>query len=530
MEGAKQKVGGDALDIGLMSFTRAARQEAADRAGKAWNIDPDILTKDGWIRTGHSICYRQLGVQSGQMITDKKSDLQWLADTFGVRLSTNIDDESANQVWIGDARVAWSLNAWQYHRVTLMPLDEVVRRMRERDDEDAQDISEVQSVAEKYETQKRLDDRYDFTDLLLRFAGVSCSPKYGVSVGKPEGELPPVKTWLFDEQQDASPLLDLVCRRLMEGPKIKYAYAVGDPFQSIYGFAGSSSACFLGWNVVKERTMPKSYRCPAAILAKGEECLLKMTPAGNYWDRGVAPSDGEGNILHHEDMEEMTQIIKGDEDWLFLARTNYQASRIHAYLGSIAVPCRSTKAQDEPTSKHVGMAALYKLEKNEPISGEEWTKAVAILPSRTKDSEIIKRGMKKKWADEDYVKQWDVIFPNDIQQIGGTEALAAAIQSGDWCGLVDHGRSWRKSAEKYGAKLASTPRIRVGTIHSAKGMEAENVAVLTTTSLRVQRSASFEDQYNEECRLAYVAVTRSKRNLHIIDEAGLNKPRMEAFG
>jgi len=117
----------------------------------------------------------------------------------------------------------------------------------------------------------------------------------------------------------------------------------------------------------------------------------------------------------------------------------------------------------------------------------------------------------------------------DIEKIGGTTLLCDAIKKGEWCKLVDHGTAWRESAIKYGTELTSSPRVRVGTIHSSKGMEAENVAVLTTTSKRVQQSESFEEQANEECRLAYVAVTRSSRNLHIINEGGFRTPRMEAL-
>jgi|DEB0MinimDraft_6_1074348.scaffolds.fasta_scaffold02926_4 superfamily I DNA/RNA helicase len=527
MEGAKAATGGDPTSIGLLSFTRAARQEAAERAAKAWSVPPEMLTQEGWIRTGHSICYRQLGVESKQMISESKADQTWVANQFGVNLSTSVDSDSCNQVWIGDARVSWSLNAWQYHRVTLLPLDEVVRRMS--DDPDAQDISEVQLVADHYETAKRANDRYDFTDILMRFAGVSCSPRHGVSRVTPEGELPPVKTWLFDEQQDASPLLDLVCRRLIEGPKVKYAYAVGDPFQSIYGFAGSSSACFLGWKVVKERTMPKSYRCPAEILELGEKCLRRMTAAGKYWDRGVEPSGGDGEISEWSDLEDLTNVIDGKDDWLFLARTNFQASRIMGYLSSIGVPYRTTKSSGVPSTKQIGMSALYKLERDEPIGGDEWIRAISLLPSRSREGEMIKRGTKKKWNETDESLKWDFILREDIEKIGGTTLLCDAIKKGEWCKLVDHGTAWRESAIKYGTELTSSPRVRVGTIHSSKGMEAENVAVLTTTSKRVQQSESFEEQANEECRLAYVAVTRSSRNLHIINEGGFRTPRMEAL-
>lgn len=527
MEGALPSVGGDPNAIGLMSFTVAARQEAAERAAASWNVPVESLTRQGWIRTGHSVCYRQLGIAAGQMISDSKADLEWLANVFGVRIQTTLDDESGKQAYIGDERVAWSLNAWALHRVTLKPLDEIVLWMRKADDGNGQDVSEVISVAEKFESAKRLDDRCDFTDLLLRFAGYSCSPKHGISRVTPEGELPPVKVWLFDEQQDASPLLDAVCKRLVSGPDVRWCYVVGDPFQSIYGFAGSSSQCFLAWPAQKQRIMPKSYRCPAPILAMGEECLKRMTPTGGYFDRGVSPADHDGTIEYADDLQDVE--ISADEDWLLLARTNYQATRLAGYLTSLGVPFRGTKSHTDPTSRMIGMAALWKLENGETISGKEWSRAVELLPSRSASCEMLVRGSKKRWKDEDEQRRWDAIFHEDLKDIGATDHLVSAIGSGDWVKLVDHGLKWRNAAKKWGVERAMMPRVRVGTIHSAKGMEAENVLLWTTTSARVEQSSREEVQYNEECRLAYVGVTRTKRNLHIVTEGGRMTPRMKGL-
>ena len=530
MESALPGVGGDPHAIGLLSFTRAARQEAAERAASAWRLPVESLTRDGYIRTGHSVCYKQLDVQAGQMITDKKADLEWLANGFGVRLSTSIDDDNGNQVFIGDERVSWSLNAWNLHRVTLKPLDKIVEHLRRMGDE-CQDITEVVSVAEKYESLKRLDDRYDFSDLLLRFAGIRCSPKHGIDKVTPEGELPPVQAWLFDEQQDASPLLDAVCKRLISGPMVKWCYVVGDPFQSIYGFAGSSSECFLAWPAEKQRIMPKSYRCPAAILQFGEECLKKMSPSGGYFDRGVEPADHEGRVERLEDFEDIGSVIKGDEDWLLIARTNYQASRLLGLCAALGIPARSVKAPEEPTTRQRGLAALYTLEKGGMVPGKDWAAAVSLLPIKDRaGEECLTKGTKTRWKGNDETEQWDVVSLDDMEQIGGTKHLAGKISSGDWQMLVDYGVNFRKAAVKYGLDRAMRPRIKTGTIHSVKGMEADNVIVLTTTSRRVEDSARLsEEQSNEECRLAYVAATRAKKRLVIVNEGGRTTPRMEAL-
>ena len=529
MQGALPGVGGNPHAIGLLSFTRAARQEAAERAASAWQVPVESLTRDGYIRTGHSVCHRQLGIQAGQMITDKKADLEWLANGFGVRLSTSIDDDNSNQVFIGDERVAWCLNVWNLHRVTLKPLDKVVEWKRRIDDE-GQDISEVISVAEQYESLKRIDDRCDFSDLLLRFAGIRCSPKHGISNVTPEGDLPPVQVWLFDEQQDASPLLDAVCKRLISGPLVRWAYVVGDPFQSIYGFAGSSAECFLGWPVQKQRIMPKSYRCPAPILRLGEECLRRMTPAGGYFDRGVEPADHDGVIERREDFEDIGPLLNGDDDWLLIARTNYQASRLLGLCASLGIPARSVKAPDEPTLRQRGLAALFSMEQGDMVSGRDWAAAVSLLPIKTRDgSEMLTRGTRTRWKNEDEMQEWDAVSLVDLPQIGGTPQLSKMIASGEWQTLVDYGGNFRKAAKKYGLERAMRPRIRTGTIHSVKGMEADNVVVLTTTSKRVAWSAMEEGQHNEECRLAYVAVTRSKKRLVIVNEGGRTTPRMEAL-
>ena len=51
--------GMDPLDIGFVSFTKAACREAAERAGERFGIKPHVLEQQGWFRTIHSICYRQ---------------------------------------------------------------------------------------------------------------------------------------------------------------------------------------------------------------------------------------------------------------------------------------------------------------------------------------------------------------------------------------------------------------------------------------------------------------------------------------
>lgn len=519
MESALPKLGNDPLRLGFASFTRAARAEAVGRASAAWGVAPGLLDGEGWFRTVHSTCKRCLEVQPGQLIGGSAADTEWISNALGVRVSTTIDDETGRQKFVGGVEGA-ALTCWDLARSTLQPLEEVVRRSRRLDD-NVPDFAAVVRISERYELAKRLEDRLDFSDLLLRFAGIRVSATDGVDRISPEGELPPVEAWLFDEQQDASPLLDAACKRLVSGDSVRWCYVVGDPFQSIFNFAGSSSECFLGWPAEKERMMPKSYRCPAPILALGERCLRRMYRG--YFDRKVAPADHDGRILE-VDVEYPVNVAKPDEDWLFIARTNYEASRLYASLHAAGKPARWVKQPEGVSVRGQGLAALYALEKGKQISGAEWGRAMELLPSVNKAKEpMLARGSKSGWSKQ--VDDWDVIFPNELDQVGATAPLIEKIHSGEWCGLVDRGDEWRRHAEQWGSDLASNSKIRVGTVHSVKGMEADNVAMLTTISKRVEQGREdCHDQHDEECRIAYVGVTRARRNLYVINEHRYGKP------
>lgn len=529
MEGALPKLGNDPLRLGFASFTRAARAEAVSRASAAWGVPPSLLEQDGWFRTVHSTCKRCLGVRPGQLIGDTQKDVEWISNALGVKISTQLDDEAGRNRFIGDPVVAASLNCWALAKNSLLPVEEVVRRMRQVDD-DVPDFAAIVRVAERYEMAKRLDeDRLDFADLLMRFAGLRIDPTGSVSRVEPEGELPPVDAWLFDEQQDASPLLDMVCKRLVSAPTVKWCYVVGDPFQAIYGFAGSSADCFLGWPAEKERTMPKSYRCPATILALGEKCLRRMSRG--YFDRGVAPADHSGEVIEADDVELPISIAKSDEDWLFLARTNYQANRLYAALQNHYKPCRWVKSPDGMTSRAEGLKALYALERDGYVTGKQWASAIALLPASNKDKEpVLTRGVKTRWGKE-HADTWDKIFASDLPNVGAEPSLVEAIKTGAWCRLVDRGFGWREQAVRHGADIAAEPKIRVGTIHSVKGAEADNVVFLTTIGKRVEQGMENPEQADEEHRIAYVAVTRARRRLFVVNEgkAGRRVPRMEVL-
>ena len=70
---------------------------------------------------------------------------------------------------------------------------------------------------------------------------------------------------------------------------------------------------------------------------------------------------------------------------------------------------------------------------------------------------------------------------------------------------------------RMGEKLSKDARIKLSTIHAAKGGEADNVLLILDNTKTIRESAEkSEDKADEENRVWYVGVTRTKQNLYIM--------------
>jgi superfamily I DNA/RNA helicase len=67
--------------------------------------------------------------------------------------------------------------------------------------------------------------------------------------------------------------------------------------------------------------------------------------------------------------------------------------------------------------------------------------------------------------------------------------------------------------ERRGESITDDPRIKLSTIHAMKGGEDDNVAVYTGTTQACIEGNHPEDEH----RVFYVAVTRAKQNLYLIE-------------
>ena len=109
--------------------------------------------------------------------------------------------------------------------------------------------------------------------------------------------------------------------------------------------------------------------------------------------------------------------------------------------------------------------------------------------------------------------------PDEGYSLGNLERLCefTATNSVPWqkvLSVSDQETAYIMSVRRRGEKiLTGSPRIRISTIHKAKGGEADNVAVLLDSTKACVESL---DQ-DSEIRTFYVGITRAKKTLHLIE-------------
>lgn len=504
----------DPFTIGFISFTRAARWEAACRAGLAFDQNPDKLLRDGWFKTLHSCCYHLLKAGK-ELLTDDKESREWLQNAlqFEVSGAGTGDGDSLAEVSAGRTDGDTALALWHVARNRLCSFREVWERA-EYCDERTPSFEFCESLIKRYEQQKRFDRRLDFTDLLGRYSGWWFGIEGHEQAGKPDGMVPNLPVWFLDEAQDNSPLTDSVARRLTS--EAEEVYLVGDPFQAIYGWAGADPHLFTAWTTEEEQisVLPKSHRCPPAILELGENCLKECS---DYWDREIKPADKPGSIEQIDYSSPWPEQLDPRAGWLLLARTNFLARRLGQRLDGNGIPWAPIKGNGgwNAPQRLLATRGLHWLSKGEPITADEWRSVLKQIPSRHEDVELLTRGTKSKWEEDDRDEKTKL---QSLDQWGATPELVKRISEGRWLDLIDKSREVIGAAERWGWECLETPKIRVGTFHGAKGMEEDNVLLLTTTSHQVERSREDPRGADEERRLSYVGVTRSAGRLLIAEE------------
>lgn len=315
--------------------------------------------------------------------------------------------------------------------------------------------------------------------------------------------VPGVDVLFVDEFQDLSPQEYLLFKTWRDSGEIETIYIAGDANQSIYSFRAGTPRYFTDTDVDETEDRTASYRCPEVIVSVGRG-VLEAHPGTD--PNGFTAKKSGGHAERHtlKYADDLAEIVRrdvfdhepnDDENTVFmLARTNRQKWNIGRALENEGVPFR-----------YIGLS-----EKRQPWRGE--------LQLVHRGLEAIKAGQSLKHKPAAIRGAVVDVLPESWSESIGTHADLAAMDVHDVIsrlGLPHYERDRLRNAITHDG-WTDPAAVKVGTIHSSKGLEAPCVHLFDGYPGRMRREYQNGQNAAEEHRLYYVGATRASETLRVI--------------
>lgn len=468
--------------IAYLSFTNAACDEAVDRAMKKFNYDRKAFR---WFSTIHSVCYRRQGITKSQLVRGPQ-DMRAFSKLTGIVFTEKRSyNEEEDYDFGGSGPGNRMLEFDHYHRSRLESFHEAFAHWPE-----PMNYFAVKEFSEAYRSWRQDEGLVDFTDLL-------------------EGIDEPldVDVVFVDEAQDLSRLQWRALQII--AAKAKRVYVAGDDDQAIFTWAGASPEAFV--QLPGEATvLPQSYRTPRQIQALATR-IIQGIP--DRQPKTWRARSSEGNVERFLDIEPALLDLPEKGSILVLYRSHYQMRGIENIL----------KKEGQPYETIWGPARALK-----------WAGAIRYWEHLRKGKVIsimqaleVVRGMDLtnrevlRWLES--LDQTRFVELQHLKDRGITteEPWDKALTKIHWRDVEYLRRVIRRGG---GLALRQQPRIKLSTIHSAKGAEADHVVLLTDVSNRVMELIRNRDGSEE--RVFYVGVTRAKETLTL---CGSQNPLLDNY-
>lgn len=440
-------------ELAFVTFTRKGAEEGLRRVCSKLMLEPEDLP---YFRTLHSLTFHALRLKANQMFS--KLDQRKFNKEFGYNVN-RVEVSTRNVIPTRDTKY---LDFYDLERSGALTSKQLV----EADIE----LGYYHQLVQNYEEYKARQCLVDFFDCLIKYVQ--------------EGDSLPVKVAMIDECQDITSLQWKVIEKAFA--KAEKIIVAGDENQCIYSYSGARPDFLI--SMAKKfpvEHLATSYRIPQSVyrLAKAITDFIS-----DKTDKPFNPrlENAEGRVLQMPTLDCLRNFINEPEDnkenteWYILARNNCYLMRARAMLEENLIPY--------------------------------WTADGFFM-----DGEIMSRlndyfgfsleGYKNAEKREAFMTKFGI---EDFSQ-PFTET-----------NLFTENKKWLYASyiEKYGIeKLREmckwNPQILVSTIHHVKGGEAKNVAVMLDTTHKTKGNVYYD--LDEELRVLYVAVTRAKENLYLID-------------
>ena len=548
VEGILDDDGADVRDVLVVSYTRAAAAEIRERLAERLDISPRSL--QGNVGTMHAKAYELLDLSRGDVVGE--DDKEEFCEEYGIEFEDQhggAGRRTARSTTIGNKIIAtsqWLQRTerdvadwydvpfkWNVEEVRLPPEEDPNAQQGNKytptwpSDDDRIDIPETIRAWRAY---KGDHDLVGFADMLERVAQRSLVPS--------------VDYLIIDEFQDITTLQYNVFEEWR--PHMEKVLIAGDDDQVVYAWQGADPDLLLDTDVDEDVVLPNSYRLPSEIL---NVVNAEIRHIDKRQEKDLHPRK-EGGTVEAIESPSMLELVRNvrytvedDEgDIMCLFRARYQMFDFIDEFIDHGIPFTMlTDGRMWTDRVQDYVSAIEKADAGDPVNGLEARRLADML----QDSAF---GTHERDEFYDFLDdREEAADADDVTQIAVTtdeldEHIPFMPDAGSADDMVRKVTSFqRKSMGAYfgGDYEGMDPtRVRVGTVHSAKGREADHVFVATDLTEKVveQMAASIDDQTDidgveeftkttspvpvltdNERRVFYVGMSRARERLVIME-------------
>ena len=453
--------------IGYFSFTRKAANEARDRAIEKFGLDKKSFK---WFSTLHSCGYHSID-QEGRTVMGKPQ-FKSFADKIGLKAKLVIDTETgmSDNVYLNQHNLA---------RARGIPLEEHYRKYV---DATLVDWKYLEHLSTAYEQFKEVNRYIDYADMIYEAVN--------------ENLLPILDVVFIDEAQDLTPLQWAMVEHF--AATSQRLYLAGDDDQAIYRWLGADVERFIEYPA-EEIVLPKSYRVKKEVQAFAQQ-IIGVTK--NRIEKVWEPQEEEGKVKYHQSIDSV-DLSKGN--WLLLGRDKFILNKLEEECRNQGLWYEKQEYKNivKPIAQRMFEAVIGW---NELVGGEMIGKGA------------IKKIFFYKKVSEKYEEELDKMNNNHLYDLDTLKVLFGPFSVGEWHQALDkinlQDRAYLMRLGLGDEDITKPPRIKISTIHAAKGGECDNV--LLTTDMNIKTYNSYQKDSDDEQRVFYVGATRAKEELHVL--------------
>ena len=465
--------------IGYFSFTKKAATEAADRAAEKFGLDKDNDLP--FFRTLHSYAFNQLGMTKEKMM--KPEDYREFGQKCGIPIKT-ASYSSEDGTFNSDNEYLTIINTARVKRIDLLEYYDSRQNIL---DIERNTLFLLSEELERYKKEKGLKD---FTDLLEDFIKKETINTF--------------KVLFIDEAQDLSLIQWDMVRKIWS--KAEKTYIAGDDDQAIFKWAGADVDHFIALKeeVNDIKVLDQSYRIPGGPIHELSQNIINKVQ--NRFQKEYKPRDEIGILKRYSDI---TQVDMSKGNWLVLSSANY-------FLDDAKDLCEIQGWYYQYKGMNsVSLKLLLALN-----NWEAWRKGAFLNQLEIKNiyeylgSSVVPGFQKGKTLHSD--TKYTI---EDCKKDHGLMTSDVWFKSFE--GLDPITETYIRNMRANGEEINKNPRIKMSTIHGAKGGEADNVLLLQ--DLTGAALETFSHDPDELHRLFYTGATRAKRELHLLDPKNFDR-------